>query len=509
MAEHLLTYRPFTRDDLVACVRDACRATTDWSAAVPDQVRYLLSYLSHPELDAQAILVEPEYTDRHYLAEFQGYYATALRPPPQRCVRLHFFQCELPSDLAGQVAGAAGNEAEFESLRDHYQAAYLGFVVVRPLESAPIGRTVLRAYSGKPSREFGPKSPPHRVHLLGMTLKARGVQFHEQDRAVGACATAAVSGALAAVIRRDGGRSPTTLAITEHANRSTPEGRVFPAAAGLTRQQMIGAILASGYSPDVVKPSRDGDQLLLLAMMMYLRSGIPVVMQLYTEGTTEGHAVIAVGFRTSDSEEPAADVIVPAQGSYELRSRGITRLYVHDDRLGPYARMKWQVEAEKDPAIAFIPYGEPFPTLQDPVHVSCAIAPLYPKIRMSALDVLVLAGELLPVARKLAGPDRRDSVLVEPAFRLAGDYSADLLRLPLDRGRVAALVQRLRLSRYVGVIRFRTGDDWLLDVLCDATDILRPIPKWGQVLAVIPASEDELKPVATYFAGRAPGVLVG
>lgn len=500
-----LTFCAFSKIKLVEYIHTASGATRDWSHDPPDQVRYLYSYLSHSEMDAHTIVVEHPYTDRHYLAEYQGYYATALRPPSTKTTRLHFFKREISPELATEIANAALEPEMFREVRKRYQSSYLGFVVIRPIESAPIGRTVLRTYAARASRCFGPRPPPHRAHLLGLTLKAHGIQFQEQDRAVGACATAAVSAALAAVIRRDGGRSPTSLSITEHANRSVPEGRVLPAAAGLTRQQMIGAIIASGYSPDVIKPGLDGQSLFLLAIMMYIRSGIPVVMQLYTEGADEGHAVTVVGFRSSDDDESAEDIVASTDGRYALRSKGVSKLYVHDDRLGPYARMRWSMDG-KDPTVQFIPYSERFPQLEIPAYVSCVIAPLYPKIRISALDVLHLAGDLLPVVAQMA---RERRLLVEPVFRLSGDYSEEVLQHPISRERAAFLVQSLLLSRYVAVIRFCLEDDWFLDIVCDATDILRSVPKWGQVLAVIPADEEHLPSLKAYFERKCPNAIVG
>jgi hypothetical protein len=503
-----LTFLEFSRSALVGCVHRACGATQDWSSNIPDQVRYLYSYLQHSEMNARTIVVEHPYTDRHYLSEYQGYYATSFRPPPSRTTRLHFFSSKLDEGAAYQIAEAATDVESFRTIRREYQNKYLGFVVVRPLESAPIGRTVLHVYGSRPARIFGSPPPPHRAHLLGLTLKARGVQFHQQDRAVGACATAAVSAALSAVIRRDGGRAPTTLAITEQANRSAPEGRIFPAAGGLSRQQMIGAVIASGYSPDVIKPARGESSLFLLAIMTYVRSGIPVVMQLCTEGAEEGHAVTVVGFRVSDATEPAEDLVESTDGPFFLRSKGISKLYVHDDRLGPYARMRWQKD-DGEPTVTFVPYGESFPALERPSIVSCAIAPLYPKIRMSALDVLLLAGRLLPVARQIVGPEEREAVYIEPAFRLAGDYVEEILRLTISRARVACLTGTLSLSRYVAVIRFMCGEEWLLDVVCDATDIYHDVHPLGHVLAVVPRSEDALNPLAQYFQVRCPDALVG
>lgn len=72
----------------------------------------------------------------------------------------------------------------------------------------------------------------------------------------------------------------------------------------------------------------------------YMHSGIPAVLVL--EDPRGGyHAVTAAGYRLGDDEEPAADIKVEfLDEGGELSSNGISRIYVHDDRFGPYVRMK-------------------------------------------------------------------------------------------------------------------------------------------------------------------------
>ncbi len=69
----------------------------------------------------------------------------------------------------------------------------------------------------------------------------------------------------------------------------------------------------------------------MASLHTYLLSGIPVVLALRPGGG--GHAVTAVGFQMSEASIPRSRATVP------VRSAGLTKkLYVHDDRLGPYAR---------------------------------------------------------------------------------------------------------------------------------------------------------------------------
>lgn len=525
---------PFKACQFEQQVRTAARLAR--SSTLPDQVKYLISYLTHDEMGAASMLVERPYVDRHYLTEYQGYYATGLRDVPRHTTRVHLFSGEVDLDEARERLRQAGDEETRRAVQSDLQEAYLGFVVLRPLPTAPIGRTVLKWYGGRDARCFGPQPPPHRVHVLGLTLKAHGVQFHQQDQAVGACATAAVWCALAAVMRRDGGRSPTPITITEQAIRSLPTSRALPAVAGLTLEQMVGAINASGYSPDVIKPEGN-PATFQLQLMTYVRSGIPVILQVREEGAHEGHAVTVVGFRVSDDEHAVPLIEDPFSESRSIRAKGMTRLYVNDDRLGPYARMVWEVEPSRDPALATpAKAGEPdcevvpeseieeaphliFPTIKfsphtagfedycTPMRIWAAIAPLYPKIRINALELLSVAAELWPLAAFIAGKDR-DQMLLESFFSLGGSYTGKVYKLGMEPARAADIASSLLLSRYVGVLRFTIGAHWLIDVVCDATDIHRKIPAWSSVLAILFFDPDHAARARTQIERDYPHVVI-
>lgn len=107
---------------------------------------------------------------------------------------------------------------------------------------------------------------------------------------------------------------------------------------GLELAQLTAAVRELGDAPYVLKPAREHGTF-ALSIKCYLSSGIPAVLVL--EDQHGGyHAVTASGYRFGDEEEPARDieVSVPEQGG-ELRSKGMSRVYVHDDRFGPYLRM--------------------------------------------------------------------------------------------------------------------------------------------------------------------------
>lgn len=485
----------FSKEALQTEIR---RASFAVDRTEPTQVRYLGSYLSHPEANARTILVETPYVDRHYLEEYAHYYATTLRPPPPKATRLHFFSTVLTDDdFANFVTQAA--EEDFGDVCKELSTHYLGFAVIRPLPDAPVGRTVLATFQAI-DRCFTLPPHPYRVHLCGLKLSVCGVPFQQQEQAVGACATTAVWTALAQVMRHDGGRAPTPFAVTEAATRNWLSDRIFPAASGLKKEQILEAIRQFGYAPLFFEP-RLKTELFTLAIKCYLRSGIPVILKIQYDRDDEAHAVTVVGFREDDS---LIEYREEGWTSFSLNSRGLCRLYIHDDRLGPYARAEWRVCEKGFVRLKFIPEEAGYDEFCQEAIVEAAMVPLYPKIRLSAQDLVGFAGELLPMFRMIVGPGSRDRLNIDLRFCLAGECLELLYKSQIPSDRFAAFVRQAVLSRYVGLITYSVDDQKVAFIICDSTDMRREAPAAAPLLAIIPQYEQHIDVLRKYL----PGALI-
>lgn len=464
-----------------------------WRETEPTQVRYLGSYLSNPEAKARTILVETPYVDRHYLEEYAHYYATTLRPPPPKATRLHFFRNALNDDDFATFTTRAA-DGNFAEVCHELSTQYLGFAVIRPLPDAPIGRTVLATFQTADRRYTLPPHP-YRVHLCGLKLSVCGVPFQQQEQAVGACATTAVWSALAQVMRHDGGRAPTPFAVTEAATRHWLSDRIFPAASGLKKEQILEAIRQFGYAPLCFEPILK-NELFVLSVKCYLNSNIPVILKIRYEASDTAHAVTVVGFRESTSaiKYQAKDGL-----SFTLNSRNLSRLYVHDDRLGPYARADWRVCEKGFLQIKFLPDEPGFEEFTEEALVEAAMVPLYPKIRLSAQDLVAFAGELLPMFRTIVGPESRDQLNIDLRFCLAGECLEYLYKSHVPSARFAAFARQAVLSRYVGLITYLVADQVVAYIICDSTDMHRGAPATAPLLAIIPQYEEHVEVLRQYL----------
>ena len=139
------------------------------------QVAYLGSYLG--ALDAASIVVESRYVDRQYVEEYATYYSRCMQPIPHHCQRLHFFSAALNRGALRDLLERAAAD-ELETVERELKEAYLGFIVVRPLPAAPVGRTVLRSYLETGKRRY-PHTVRYPVHLCGLTLQVEGIAFQQ------------------------------------------------------------------------------------------------------------------------------------------------------------------------------------------------------------------------------------------------------------------------------------------------------------------------------------------
>jgi hypothetical protein len=298
------------------------------------------------------------------------------------------------------------------------------------------------------------------------------------------------------------------------ATRHVVSGRALPAEAGLDLNQTLAAVQHYGYSPYILKPDVRLAEF-QLALKCYLRSGIPVMLRLRLHDS-QVHAITVCGYREGDAVEPAEPIEIATKDGTILRSRGICKVYVHDDRFGPYARMNWDPPPKKKklsytpkPNLRFDPYDGGFDDFKKPALIDIGIVPLYPKLRLTADDLVALACEFLPAARFLAGKEHRELLRFEPFFQLSGGYLAGLYSLggpsPV---RIERMVTSIHLSRYVGVLRFFLDDRFFCDVVFDTTDILRETPTWGAMLAILPAFEEHVGTLEDIVKRKAPGATI-
>ena len=281
-----------------------------------DVVRNTIRHLR--VLNAKSYVLEDPYIDQDYSADYSQFYARTFRTYARLCKRVHFFSRDISPLLQRPLS-----TTRLSSLGDFAEQTYCGFCVIRPLLTAPIGRTVLKARvaSGFDMEATVTCRADFDAHLLGARLRVTGTSFLQQDSRVGACAQVAIWAGMRHMHARYNYNWVSVADITRFARPpSTTESASLPNASdSLSSDAMVRAIAEGGYQPLCLFHPDIGE-----AILPYVESGIPVILGLDIGGYV-GHAVTVIGRVLAKQDIPTNRAIdyVPA-------------FIVHDDQNGPY-----------------------------------------------------------------------------------------------------------------------------------------------------------------------------
>jgi hypothetical protein len=421
---------------------------------------YVFDYLT--ALKAQAILVENHYVDRHFVDDFAWYYSRAFNTPDAHCKRLHFFDRTTRDELE-QKLDAAHEKDGRESAERELQERYLGFVVVRPLPLAPLGRTVLRTYDSDNNRRHYEVVRRYRVNIAGIRLSVDGLAYQQQDRGAAVCASTALWSALQQVAHLDGQRTPTPSAVTRAA------GSPFPASYGLNSSQMATALTNLGYSADFFAPD-EGTVLFRAKLVSCLLSHLPVLLLLGSGGG--GHAVAVTGF--SEPPTVVGVPISPTVANLPMKAGSADVLYVHDDNLGSHAHYEL-FDAPTPKARLMLKRGRSNGSAAswwrpDDLVVHGALVPKPAKLRLPIEALLHVAIRLRPALEvELPGL----ALHFAAKFTTGVQYRNDLFAMSLNGDGLRSFHERLSLPRHIGVISVFSPTTHLLDAIVDVSE-MRP-----------------------------------
>lgn len=426
----------------------------------PVQITYLGVYLA--KLGCKSVVLETHYVDRDFIDDVARFYSRNLRAYPNYCTRLHFFG-EQFDDASWRNTIVSAGGGDVESVRARLQSTYLGFSVIKPLPGSPIGRTVLKTVGPRTadglSRMFNPIRK-YTVHLAGLDLAVDGLAFQQQDQGVSACATTALWTTLHAVAHLESIHIPTPAEITEAASRYLlTDGRSMPSE-GLRVEQICEATRATGLAPVVVRslsPAEDRAQL-----SGYVLSGLPVVLAINIGGT--GHAVCCVGLKLGDVQ-PQTDTSL----AFRDAASRVQGVYVHDDRLGPYASVELRPHTASGRIRTGLLIRWPDGIEEKDAVLHSMIIPVPPKIRLSLTQMRAIGFAVAQFTAKAISSAGR-SVTLDVRYELEANYKSRAFTFGLSDDGLFRLQCESALSRYLGVIEISTPEGPLFDVLLDTTE---------------------------------------
>lgn len=302
------------------------------------QINYIFRYLTEfnpnpPEGMESTILLEPKYIDRDFLEDYSNFYVGRFGNDGYQCARLHFFSCPLKHKILDAILhGEPVGEEDADWLQQHY----LGFMIIKPLTKTFVGKTCLRIL-GDDGDGPGTKqklSKRYDVNLFGVKLHVQSIAFQEQDKVVAACATTAIWTALHGQPGWNVKDIRSCSEITTSAlNYTRGSSNGFPNQ-GLSTKQILRALDVDGlryHNANLTSRNPDWFRGFVSA---YIDSDLPLIIT----GTVYKLKVVKKnnGAVTKRSLEYMGGHAITTVG-YDFRANS-NHVYVHDDRLGPYAR---------------------------------------------------------------------------------------------------------------------------------------------------------------------------
>lgn len=428
---------PFAPDAVI--VLDLNQAGTveaildNWSLPTEKVLPNTIGYVM--DMGAQTAVLEPEYIDADYRDEHSTFWYSTFRQYPAVAARLHFF-VESPAHFDR----AAPEPSILES------GEYLGYIVLRPVPTAPVGRTMIRWNPDDvtPRGAVVLCQAADRVNVFGSELDIEAAPFYAQDRRLTRCGHATMMSTAFYYYRYLRGNRVLPGAIAEAASKVlNDQGRAIPSP-GVNLTQLLEAATAIGVPPRVyslARPEEDPEALIC----RYLNSHFPVVI------FARSHAFLLVGYQ----RVPAAD------GSHEIR------FLRHDDESGPY---EW-VDLRVDPHGMWSSVIVPLPTK---VHLSGVEAENVGKLFLESALEKSTEPEDIALLQRWRDPSRPLSLrsAVVTSNSLKATVKDRLLAAP-----VGASYQFAHMSRFVWVVELTdrsmrdAGEPCVLaEVVIDATD---------------------------------------
>jgi hypothetical protein len=441
------------------------------------QQSFLRVYLSRA--GAQTIVCEHAYVEYDFLEDFAAYYVSCFHPYDSRCARLHFFSTTFKQRDLEQLLAGRQSSLTPEGLN----AAYLGFIVVKPLPHRFIGRTCLTTQR-LPAEYCFPACHNYEANLFGIPLTVRRtIPFQEKDSVVAACATSALWSVFHATGRIFHHAIPSSVRITRSATEQFPlENRVLPSK-GLHPGMIAQAIRSVGLEPYMV----DAKNLFVLqgTVYAYLRGRIPLVLGLELLNKKLGarsrrrslgkHAVAVTGYQLSAAPIPYG------RSGFLLRASRIESLLVHDDQIGPFAPMTLPRRRARssERGASQVGLGTLWPTANGEIGKIIGVGwllmiPLYNKIRIPyefVLDAVVHFDRICAVMSEKAKLPLRMNLEWDVYLTTVNDLKTDLLKQTLVRGDVLKDVLTAAMPRFIWRATACHQERPVFDLFFDATDI--------------------------------------
>lgn len=438
------------------------------------QIYYLNNYISNFIDDENNIvfLYENNYTDKHYIEDYTTYYARCFHDYKKTTSRIHFFKISKTITDYKKIV----KEAFYGNKDILNNDNYLGFIVIRPIPKTFLAKVCLKPYylNNHSRLEKYSITTKYDVSLFGISLNIETIAFQEQDRILSACATTALWSFFHAHDKISHISLPSSSAITKNAYpEQNGYSREFPNV-GLSTEMICRGLRSCNLIPEYFEFSNKSVsnrmELLKELIFAYCSSGFPLILGIDVSGDVENkglHAVTILGYS------------ITKQKNTKLYAHDMDKLYVHDDRYGPFLR----IEFEKDSFNVSLDENNGVTSEQifpkETYNADTLIIGLYHKIRISYISIkttcLMLNKNMIEFFSSVVDESFEDEIKILESIKwdISIVTNSDLKKKIINNNDIYAkevyLVQPL--PKYIWSARVMIEDSCEFELLFDATDI--------------------------------------
>lgn len=445
-------------------------------------IDYFESYFYNRKV--KKMLIEYPYIDKDYLEDYSAYYARSFKDYKKWTLRLHFFADE---DLSETLLQQLIRKETSLSTEKKFTDAYLGYIVVKPISATMIGKTVLQTYPENDEGRNFPINRQYHASICGIDFHLDSIGYQEQDKSVAACATSALWSVFQSTSHLFHHAVPSPAEITRLATRNSNYiDRTFPSS-GLSIEQMATCIKAVGLEPEY--QSVNNYQMLKAFINAYQHAKIPTLLgtSLYStskEKFVGDHAMAVMGFSKGNRKLTNFFGLGYKEDRLFLSSSRIDKIFVHDDQIGPFARMEfddplYQQVKHKELSGAVTHFASLASSWKDKeggadtfrVVPNNLLVPLYHKIRIPFDQVLHITQEL-NFAINDAVEDKVSQLVPEWDILLDTNthFKREVLTASGLTGAECEWILKKSLPKYIWRIQGK-DEDLKFEFLVDATDI--------------------------------------
>jgi len=315
----------------------------DIPAMFNERVLYLYEYLNG--LKCQSMLIEKKYIDKDYLIDNQEFYIRCFSNYDKYCKRIHFFSDEILNIEQILKSAKEFRQDSTKVYYDNLQKSYLGFIVIKPLNQKYVGKTCLKNYGIEGGIRNFLAVRDYTVNLFGIDFIVNSLAFQEQDTTVSSCATISLWSAFQKTSKMFGHFLPSPSEITKIATKNYLSfDRIFPTY-GLTLEQILDAIRQIGLTYEILNLNQNINYKEYIGTIYaYLKMKLPIILATNIDNTNYHHTLTITGYRLNDS--PKFDFKI--DNDITLVPEIITKLYVHDDQVGPFCRADIMTDKDKN-----------------------------------------------------------------------------------------------------------------------------------------------------------------